>query len=73
MPLRSDNPFTAADLETVKRNLRSANDLLHRLDKAEKCGVSCEQRRATLQYIVALYESLRDQWMTPPPPPAGGV
>lgn len=64
---KSSNPFTKRDYDKLKMAERTIHDLLPNLDKAEACGVDCEQLRSYVTGFSQVLQAIERNFMTPAP------
>lgn len=59
--------FTREAYEQLKREQRKLHDMLVTFDKAEACGVDCQQLRLINEELLNNLTAIEQHFMTPPP------
>lgn len=61
------NPFSRADWERLTAAQRKIADSLEEFDRAERCGVDCQQLRQIAADLATQLEAIQREYMTPAP------
>lgn len=64
----ASNPLSLADYQRITDAQRQAHDLLPELDKAEHCGVGCQQLREQLKGALETLDRLKTTYFPHGPP-----
>ncbi len=59
--------FTRAHFDALKRAERDLHDLLEVLDKADRCGIECQEFRQVRDELGRRLSAIEREFMTPPP------
>lgn len=60
-------PFTKRDYDKLQEARRKIHDLLPMFDRAQNCGIDCDELRQAAEELRNRLESIEREFMTPSP------
>ena len=66
-PNKGRQLFNSEQYAELKRQQRIIHDLLPEFDKAEACGIECQELRGLAAYIAETLGNIERHYMNPPP------
>lgn len=62
MPKHTDNPFSQEDLKQINKGMRALHDLIPLIERAERCGMDCDDLRAQMETQFAQLQTWKNEF-----------